>query len=117
MNTKKETEGGYCSRFFASLSSPLRIRMLKELQFEPMEVYRLVEIMKRERTLISKNLAILSKADLVRVEKRGKHRIYHANEKKVKLVFDLVEEIVCDKCSLRRYCKEKRSIKESCKEC
>ncbi|MGV8085785.1 MAG: ArsR/SmtB family transcription factor [Candidatus Bilamarchaeum sp.] len=84
------------SKFFAALSSPLRIRMIQELSVKSMEVNKLVHVMGRERTLVSKNLKILLKARLVRVEKRGKHRRYHANMKITPLVFKFIEKISCE---------------------
>jgi DNA-binding transcriptional ArsR family regulator len=103
MNTAEGKEG-YCSVFFSALANRLRIRILQELSLGPMSVNKLSERLGAERTLVSHNLAMLAKAELVRCSPAGKARIYSGNEFVVPYVFFLLERVVCAKCSLRKTC-------------
>lgn len=95
---------GYCTRFFSALANRLRVRMLQELSVGPKTVNELSARLGSERTLISHNLAILVKAELVDFRKDGKTRIYKANEQVVPYVFFMLDRIVCSQCSLKKTC-------------
>jgi DNA-binding transcriptional ArsR family regulator len=99
----KENDG-FCSKFFSALANRLRVRILQELSLGPMTVNQLSEKLDAERTLVSHNLAMLARADLVSFAKAGKTRVYSANEFVVPYVFFLMERVVCSRCSIRRTC-------------
>jgi ArsR family transcriptional regulator, zinc-responsive transcriptional repressor len=95
---------GYCTRFFSALSNPLRVRMLQRLAEKPATVGALSEMLGSERSLVSHNLALLSKAELVEHTKAGNTRVYTINEAVVPYIFFLLDRVVCSKCSLRGTC-------------
>ncbi|HSB47254.1 MAG TPA: metalloregulator ArsR/SmtB family transcription factor [Candidatus Bilamarchaeum sp.] len=99
---------GYCTRFFSALANRLRVRILQELTLRPMTVGEITAKLEAERTLVSHNLAMLSKAELVSSRRDGKTRIYTANQEVVPYVFLLMEKIVCSKCSIRKTCRAMR---------
>ncbi|MFN7990983.1 MAG: metalloregulator ArsR/SmtB family transcription factor [Candidatus Micrarchaeia archaeon] len=95
---------GHCTVFFSALANPMRIRILQELLESPLNVNTLSERIGMERSLLSHNLALLSKADLVQHRKSGSTRIYSANEEIVPHLFMLMSKVVCPACSLRKTC-------------
>ena len=116
----------FCSAFFSALANRLRVRMLQELTAAPMTVNELAQKIGAERTLVSHNLAMLSRADLVSHRREGKNRLYSTNDLVVLYVFFLLDRVVCSRCSIRRTCAaiRQREIpplpgapKEPCKGC
>ncbi len=95
---------GYCTTFFAALSNPLRVRILQRLAERPATVGSLAEGLGSERSLISHNLALLSKAELVAHTKAGNTRVYNINESVVPHIFFFLDRLVCSSCSLRQTC-------------
>lgn len=95
---------GYCATFFSALSNPLRVRMLQRLAEKPATVGALAEKLKTERSLISHNLALLAKAELVEFTKAGNTRVYTINETIVPHIFFFLDRIVCSNCSIRSTC-------------
>lgn len=102
----------YCSTFFLALANPLRIRILQQLTNNPMSVNELSVNVNAERTLVSHNLALLRKAELVELKKEGKKSIYNINERIVPQIFLFLEGIVCSNCSISRTCKTLKEITE-----
>jgi hypothetical protein len=76
-----------------------------------MTVNELSERLDAERTLVSHNLALLSKAELIGIQKIGKTRVYSANKFVVPYVFFLMERVVCSRCSIRKTCLALRNRK------
>lgn len=99
---------GFCTMFFSALANPLRVRMLQELALSPMTVNNLAKSLGAERTLVSHNLSMLNKAQLVSFRKDGKTRIYTANDKIVPHIFHMMERMVCTDCSIRGTCMQLR---------
>jgi DNA-binding transcriptional ArsR family regulator len=117
---------GFCAVFFSALANRTRVKMLEELCKGPMTVNQLTDRVKSERTLVSHNLALLSRADLVRFSKVGNTRVYAVNEMVVPYVFFLMDKIVCSRCSLRKTCAALRergiadmqpALKPQCESC
>ncbi|MEW6721865.1 MAG: metalloregulator ArsR/SmtB family transcription factor [Candidatus Micrarchaeota archaeon] len=107
---------GYCTTFFSALANRQRVRILQELCRGPMTVNQIAQTLKSERTLVSHNLALLTKADLIRYTKVGTTRVYEANEQVVPYVFFMMENLVCGKCSLRATCenlRQRKALKEA----
>ncbi|MBI5228455.1 winged helix-turn-helix transcriptional regulator [Candidatus Micrarchaeota archaeon] len=103
-----KADGGFCSGFFSALANRERVRILQELSLNHMSVNNLSEKIGMERTLVSHNLAMLAKAELVSHTKVGKSRIYKTNEHVVPYVFFLLERVVCSRCSIRKICQKLR---------
>jgi DNA-binding transcriptional ArsR family regulator len=104
--TKKRI--GYCTTFFSALSNPLRVRILQRLAEKPATVGTIAEGLGAERSLISHNLALLSKAELVEFTKAGNTRVYTINETIVPQIFFFLDRVVCSNCSLRDTCETLR---------
>lgn len=95
----------YCVYFFSTLANPLRLAILHSLLRSEKNVTELVKDIGEERTLISHNLAMLLKTQLIFFKRKGKERIYYPNEKVVVPLFFLIKNFVCSKCSFRKTCK------------
>ncbi len=94
----------YCVQFFSVLANPLRIAILQSLLENPKNVNELTAHVGEERTLVSHNLALLRDVNLITFRKKGKERIYHAEEKATAPIFFLMENFTCPGCSLRNTC-------------
>ena len=92
-------------QFFSTLANPVRLAVLHSLLRKEKNVTELVKDIKQERTLVSHNLAMLADVNLIGFRKKGKERIYHANEALVAPLFFLVQNYVCPRCSFRKTCK------------
>jgi DNA-binding transcriptional ArsR family regulator len=73
---------------FAALSNPVRRRILEILVDEPRTVNSLVDEFELHRPAISEHLQILRIANLVRDERRGRERYYHAKPQRLTEVRD-----------------------------
>lgn len=71
-----ESPGG-APDVFAALASPVRRRLLMELRAGPRSASDLAADMPVARPAVSEHLALLREAGLVRVQKRGRERVYH----------------------------------------
>ena len=100
----------YCSTFFLALANPLRIKILQELVKGSLSVNEISIKTKAERTLVSHNLALLSKAELVKHNKEGRIRRYSANLELVLPVFSFMNGVVCANCSLRKTCENLKEV-------
>lgn len=109
-NYMENISASYCSAFFLALANPLRIKILQQLVINPMNVSTLAQRVNGERTLVSHNLALLKKVDLVKSEKEGKKTIYKANKYIVPQVFIFLEGIVCSNCSIKKTCKTLKRV-------
>ncbi|MBI5047161.1 winged helix-turn-helix transcriptional regulator [Candidatus Micrarchaeota archaeon] len=109
---ENKISNSFCTKFFAALANKQRIRVLQRLVEGPVAVKDLADQVKSERTLLSHNLALLIKADLVRVKKVGKQRVYSANMEIVPQIFAFLENLVCSSCSIRQTCEILKQDKE-----
>jgi DNA-binding transcriptional ArsR family regulator len=62
---------------FGALASPVRRRLLMALRAGPKTASDLCEGMPIARPAVSEHLALLRAVGLVRVQKRGRERVYH----------------------------------------
>ena len=62
-----------------ALGEPTRRRLFERIRQGPCSVTELISIVPISQPAVSQHLKILRDARLVRVEKRGQHRIYHLN--------------------------------------
>ncbi len=62
---------------FGALANPVRRRLLMALRAGPKTASTLSEGMPIARSAISEHLALLREVGLVRVQKRGRERLYH----------------------------------------
>lgn len=64
-----------------TIANPLRIRILVLLDKKDHSVYELMYVLKEPQNLLSYNLGILKKADLIESYYRSKHKTYRLSEK------------------------------------
>jgi DNA-binding transcriptional ArsR family regulator len=64
---------------FDALGDPTRRMLFERLRQGPCSVTELISIVPISQPAVSQHLKVLRDARLVRVEKRGKQRIYHLN--------------------------------------
>ena len=68
------------SDFVKALSESTRIEILKQLSFHgPMDVKSLAHKMPQDRSVISRHLALMEKAGILKAHKEGRHVIYRVD--------------------------------------
>ena len=77
------------SRFFKVMSDKTRLRILVELLGGSLCVMHISEQLGMSQSAISHQLAILRKADLVRVKRNGKNIVYSISDEHVRLMLDM----------------------------
>ena len=77
------------SGFFKVLADPTRLRILTELMGNSLCVMHISERVGMSQSAVSHQLAILRKADLVRVTRKGKSLIYAISDEHVRLMLDM----------------------------
>ncbi len=66
--------------FFSKLSNPLRIDIISNLEKKPKSVNQLSKKLKVEQSKLSHALRELKKCNIVKVEKKGKNRVYSLSQ-------------------------------------
>ncbi len=77
------------SEFFKVLADKTRLRILMELLESSLCVMHISERLGMSQSAISHQLALLRKADLVRVKRSGKSVVYSISDEHVRLVLDM----------------------------
>ena len=78
------------SDFFKIMSDKTRLRILTELLNKSMCVMHISERVGMSQSATSHQLAILRRADLVKVKREGKTLIYSLSDEHVRLTLDMV---------------------------
>ena len=63
-------------KVFKTLSDPTRVRILRLLEAEELMVQELMDVLGMAQSRVSRHLAILRRAGLVRVRRDGKRKFY-----------------------------------------
>ena len=84
-----EVSLGEMSDFFKVMSDKTRLRILVELLDGSLCVMHISERVGMSQSAISHQLAILRKADLVRVKRNGKTIVYSISDEHVRLMLDM----------------------------
>ncbi|MBQ8850399.1 MAG: winged helix-turn-helix transcriptional regulator [Clostridia bacterium] len=79
---------GMCS-FFKVMSDPTRLRILTELMDGKLCVMHISERVGMSQSAISHQLAVLRKADLVKMTRNGKTAVYSISDEHVRLMLDM----------------------------
>lgn len=77
------------SGFFKIMGDPTRLRILMELLEGSLCVMHISERVGMSQSATSHQLAILRKADLVRVTRKGKRLVYSISDEHVRLMLDM----------------------------
>jgi ArsR family transcriptional regulator len=93
-----------CYGFFSTLANPTRIAILERLQDGPMNVSGLATLLEQEQSMISHNLKLLERCNLISSEKKGKEKHVFVNEDTIKPLFDLVEKHAHESCKVSGNC-------------
>ncbi len=89
--------------FFKTLANKLRIDILAALKENEMCVKEIAEKVEEDRSKTSHALKQLLDCNFVKVEKKGRKRIYRLNKDTISPLMDLADEHVtknCDNCKL-----------------
>ena len=78
--------------FFTNLANPLKIKIILELKKGERNVTELSRDLDIEQSKISHALALLKRCNIVKVEQKGKERIYSLNKKTIIPMLKLIDE-------------------------
>ncbi len=85
----RESDIATMSHFFKIMGDPTRLRILVELLQGSLCVMHISERVGMSQSATSHQLAILRKADLVRVTRKGKSLVYSISDEHVRLMLDM----------------------------
>ena len=97
--------------FFANMSSPLRVSIVLCLREKDMNVTELSKFLKVEQSKVSHALTALKKCNIVRVERKGKERIYSLNKETILPMLKLIDKHAsthCDCTTCKKSCGERK---------
>lgn len=91
------------SEFFKALAEPVRVELIKVLLLHgPADINSISKHMPQDRSVISKHLQILFRADLLNCEKSGRHRVYSLKAEvfvgQLEKIFTTVQKLVACCC-------------------
>ena len=93
-----------CYVFFSTLANPTRLATLEYLLDGPMNVSEISENLGQEQSMISHNLRSLVRCGFVKVERKGKERVYQLNWETVGALFNVVENHAKKFCPMKGRC-------------
>ena len=80
-----------CYGFFSTLANPTRLAILEKLMNKPMSVGDIVDALDQEQSMVSHNLRILERCNLVSSQRSGKEKLYVVNRETVGDIFQVVK--------------------------
>lgn len=90
--------------FFTNLANPLKIKIILELRKKERNVTELSEALNVEQSKVSHALILLKRCNIVKVNQKGKERIYFLNKSTIIPMLKLIDEHAKANCN----CKECR---------
>lgn len=84
--------------FFGTLVSDPRLRIINLLRKGRKNVSEIMELLKRDQTSVSHDLARLKRCGFVHVTIEGKYRYYALNEKTIAPLMKIIEEHMSHHC-------------------
>jgi ArsR family transcriptional regulator, zinc-responsive transcriptional repressor len=91
-------------KFFSNLANPLKIQIIVYLREENKSVGKLSEELKVEQSKVSHALSSLKNCNIVKVNQKGKQRIYSLNKKTILPMLNLIDKHAttqCNECPFR----------------
>lgn len=89
---------GDCEKFFLTLSTRLKIRIIESLHEKEKAVKQISQDLGEERSKVSHALRDLLGCNFVNVKEKGRQRIYELNQDTVEPLLELVDR------HMRKYC-------------
>ena len=83
-NTSADGDSAVCANYLKALGDPVRLQIVRALQFSPLTVSDLTECLDIEMPNVSHHLRVLFHANLVTVKKDGKFSYYQLNKEFLK---------------------------------
>ena len=80
-----------CYKFFVNLANPTRLAALEKLMKKSMSVTELADSLGQEQSMVSHNLKPLLECNFVYLKRKGKKRIYSANQETIGALFRAVK--------------------------
>jgi len=93
-----------CYGFFSTLANPTRLAILEKLRTTQISVNNLAEALDQEQSMVSHNLRVLERCNLVSYERKGKEKIYKINQESVEGIFRVVENHAEKHCPFNGTC-------------
>ena len=78
--------------FFRNLANPIKIKILSELKIKKSSVSELSKKTGIEQSKLSHSLASLKVCNIVKVEQKGKQRIYSLNKETIIPILELIDK-------------------------
>jgi ArsR family transcriptional regulator, zinc-responsive transcriptional repressor len=94
--------------FFTNLANPLKIEIILCLREKERNVTELSKLLKVEQSKISHALIPLKCCNIVKVEQKGKQRIYSLNKKTIIPILKLIDEHALKNCGKTCSCGGKK---------
>ena len=92
--------------FFRNLANPLRVNIILSLREKKKNVTELSHQLKVEQSKISHALAALRECNMVKVERKGKQRIYYLNKETIIPMLKIIDKHVKSFCKKSQSCRE-----------
>jgi len=97
-----------CYGFFSTLANPTRLAILENLRTTPLNVTDLAEAIGQEQSMVSHNLRMLERCNLIKGERKGKEKIYSINKETVEGLFRVVENHAEKHCPFHGACPDSK---------
>ena|SRR3989338_8929188 len=90
MNSCKDISDAY-GLFFGTLANESRLKILNILRTGVKNVTEICNATRFEQSMVSHNLKLLEYHGMVFMERKGKYRYYHLNQKTIAPLIDLID--------------------------
>ena len=92
--------------FFRNLANPLKIKVITCLKDKERNVTELIQELKVEQSKLSHALSSLKSCNIVKVNQKGKQRIYSLNKQTIVPILKLIDKHAITHCGGQCKCKK-----------